>query len=100
MPADGACDVVEAEGALLCPPNSDLAGMPLPGGKMVNCYEDEVLPKLEQRPGVPPVANPGRPPTEVEGGVLPFTGASVLAFLVLALQLIAAGSLILRGKKA
>lgn len=104
MPDDRECDIppVVNPGAKLCPADSDMAGLPVPEGVLANCWPPAVLPGLVERPAKPVVAPgqiPGRPPTE-QPGVLPFTGASVLAFLVLALQLIAAGTLILRGKKA
>jgi hypothetical protein len=104
MPDDRECDIppVRNQGRPLCPAGSDMAGLPVPQGVVANCWKDAVLPALIDRPANPAVLPgriPGRPPTE-QPGVLPFTGASVLAFLVLALQLIAAGTLILRGKKA
>jgi hypothetical protein len=104
MPDDRECDIppVQNQGRPLCPKGSDMAGLPVPQGVVANCWKDAVLPALIDRPANPAVLPgriPGRPPTE-QPGVLPFTGASVLAFLVLALQLIAAGTLILRGKKA
>jgi len=103
MPDDGECDLPPViNPAVVCPADSDMAGMPVPGGVLANCWPPSVLPGLVERPIEPvvePARIPGRPPTE-QPGVLPFTGASVLAFLVLALQLIAAGALIMRGKKA
>ncbi len=97
MPADGNCDVPESE---VCPANSDFAGMPVPGRTMASCYLTTVLGDRETRPEVEGEVFGARPPAKVKGGALPFTGASVLAFLVLALQLIAAGTLILRGKRS
>ena len=121
----------------VCPAGSDMAGQPVPGGNVNNCYEDEVLPERFCPAGTDMAGQPV-PPTGVKacndddvlddritndgdvdgekgddvaaggtgrgrkplGGVLPFTGASILAYVLVGLQMIGAGALIARGRKA
>lgn len=91
----------------VCPASSDRPMRVIPEGRTAAwCYIDdevqgEVINRIP-RPGMPKPNVQGKlvPRPETRGGLLPFTGASLLAFLVLALQLIAAGSLIMRGRKA
>ena len=147
--ADGSC-----EPPPVCPPGSDLEGMPYPGGDINKCWNEppEVCPADSDHPGQPvpggnvancyeepPVVCPSgtdnagqpMPPggvadcdddvlddridkdgdadgdkdddvlAEREGrdNVLPFTGASIVAYLLIGLQMIAAGALISRARK-
>ena len=102
MPDDKNCNPTVV--VTVCPVTSDHPMEVLPDGRTAAwCYEDEV-----QGETIRNIPAPGQPKPNVQrkligrpdAGILPFTGASVLAFLVLALQLIAAGSLILRGRRA
>jgi hypothetical protein len=90
------CDPTEA-----CPPGTDMAGEPIPPGGIDECdddvlgdtigdvggdKDDEVLGNREPK---------DRPP----GAVMPFTGTSVLAYVLVALQMIGAGALMARSRK-
>ena len=104
MPEDGNCNPTVV--VTVCPLDSDRPMQQVPDGRTAAwCYDDEVQGEVIVNVPAPGMPKPnvqreliGRP--NAKGGLLPFTGASVLAFVVLALQLIAAGSLILRGRRA
>ncbi len=122
FPADLNCNLAPEEELpnRLCPADSDRPMRVIPTGQDESWCNDEVQGEVITRPASPKNPEPGNPsnpgnnvaPNRLQnrpetapsrqprGGILPFTGASVLAFLVLALQLIAAGTLILRGKRA
>jgi hypothetical protein len=76
-------------------------GQPYPGGKLVNCDDDVLGDKTHNHGDGNGDEVLGerqdRPPTK--GKLLPFTGASIIAYLVVALELIAAGVLISRARK-
>ena len=110
-----------------CPAGSDLEGQVMPGGDIRNCYTNtppptEVCPAGTDRAGRPmPQGDirlcnddvrgdiiskrPRNSDDEVlaersaRGKLLPFTGANILAYLILALELVGAGLLIVRGRK-
>lgn len=83
---------------LVCPAGTDLAGEEMDDLK--DCDEpgvrvDRVLPKLIKAPAVEPKVM-ARPNTSVLGAVLPFTGASLLAMVGLALASIGLGIVALK----
>ena len=110
-----------------CPAGSDLEGQVMPGGDIRNCYTDTPPPTERCPVGTDLAGRPmpqgdirlcnddvrgdiiskRRPPSDDEviaersarGKLLPFTGANILAYLILALELMAAGALIVRGRK-
>ncbi len=85
---------------VVCPAGTDRAGQMMPNGDIRLC-NDVILPDRVEREKDEVVENnredgpAARPP----GRILPFTGTSVLAYLVLALELMGAGFLILRARK-
>ena len=108
----------------VCPPGSNLAGQPVPGGNVANCYTTEpppVCPEGTDLAGLPMpqgdvalcddevlpnrIDNDG----DVDGNlqrpgvkgkrILPFTGASVLGYLLLAVELVALGLLSMRARR-
>jgi len=87
-------------GGRTCPRNTDMTGLPIPAGGIAACDTD-VLGDIISRDGGnnepgPDVAGA----SERQGGrALPFTGASITAYLLFALQLIGAGVLIARARK-
>jgi hypothetical protein len=110
----------------LCPADSDRPGQPMPGGNILNCYNGNPPPEVlcpagTDLAGLPmPQGNPAlcdddvlgdlitdgdvdgdaqqRP--AVQGGrILPFTGSSLLGFVLLGVQLLLAGGLFMRGRK-
>jgi hypothetical protein len=90
----------------VCPAGTDHAGEPIPAGGIVNCNDDVLGGQLHNPGGGGGDLVQGnrqenlpenRPATK--GKVLPFTGASVTAYLVVALWLMAAGALMLRPKR-
>lgn len=118
------CDTPE----VLCPAGSDMPGQPAPGGDIRNCYTDTPPPTVVCPVGTDKAGQPmpdgdvrkcnddvlggiidkdkpddevlGEPPAErAPGKLLPFTGASLIAYLVLALELMGAGALIMRARK-
>ncbi len=90
----------------VCPAGTDMAGEPIPGSSVKSCNGDD---------GTPPdivlgddLSNDKRNPkpdvladttAKERGKTLPFTGASIIAYLVLALELIGAGLLISRVRR-
>ncbi|MGH2806487.1 MAG: LPXTG cell wall anchor domain-containing protein, partial [Actinomycetota bacterium] len=105
----------------LCPADSDHPGQPVPGGDILKCYETNpppICPAGSDLAGLPmPQGNPAlcddtvfgdiitrgdadgnaqRPATQ--GRILPFTGSSILGFVLLGVQLMLAGGLFLRGR--
>ncbi|MGH2806049.1 MAG: hypothetical protein ACRDKT_02115 [Actinomycetota bacterium] len=85
-----------------CPRGTDHAGQPIPGGDIRRCNDDVLGDVIEKdKPGGDVLGTRDgaaeRPATR--GRILPFTGASLLAYLVLALELLGAGALILRARK-
>ena len=76
-----------------------MAGEPMPPGGVRNC-DDEVLgdDTIDNDGDAGGKADP-EVAAEREGDILPFTGASIIAYVVLALQLIGAGALISRARK-
>ncbi len=80
-----------------CPNDTDMAGLPIPAGGIADCDTD-VLGDIIGRDGGPEPDVAGA--SERKGGrLLPFTGASIVAYVLLALQLIGAGVLISRARK-
>ena len=76
----------------------------MPGGDVRNC-NDEVLGGVINEPGNnPPATGPsvlGNGPSErpnTAGRILPFTGTSIVAYLLLAFELMAAGLLMMRAR--
>ena len=65
------------------------------------CNDDVLGDDLERNQGNPDKGDTVAPNRveQREGGVLPFTGASILAYVVIALQLIGAGALMSRARK-
>ena len=77
----------------VCPEGTDLAGIPMPSGGIEACDEDVLDERITNDP--PDAVAPSRE----RGKLLPFTGTSVLAYLLVGLQLIGAGFLLSRARK-
>jgi len=89
-----------------CPAGSDMAGLPVPPGGVKNCNDDVLGGAIggDKDGGNNPPDTVGAGGASKDrkplGGVLPFTGTSILAYVLVALQMIGAGALIVRGRKA
>ena len=76
----------------------------MPGGDIRKC-NDDVLGEIIDRDKPKPdndgdvLGNGAQQRPASKGRILPFTGASILAYLVLALELLGAGAFILRARK-
>ena len=98
----------------VCPPGSDLAGQPMPGGDVRNCSrkpprpgppDDDVLADLITKGDadgdtVAGTSTTGAEPESREPGVLPVTGASIVAYAALGLLLMTSGILLARRRRA
>ncbi|MGH2806051.1 MAG: hypothetical protein ACRDKT_02125 [Actinomycetota bacterium] len=109
----------------ICPAGTDLAGLPMPEGDISNC-NDAVLGGVIEGPGdgTGGPGGPGDPGTQIEGSgteaegagsevlgtgasertgtegrILPFTGTSIMAYVLIALELMGAGLLMMRARR-
>jgi len=82
-----------------CPKNTDMAGLPVPAGGIAACDTDvlgDIIDKDDDDTPGPHVAGA----SERKGGrALPFTGASIIGYVLVGLQLIGAGALIARARR-
>jgi len=89
----------------LCPSDSDMPGEPIPPGGIQDCYDDVLDDRITNDGDIDADkgddVGAGRlgQPRKPLGGVLPFTGTSILAYVLVALQMIGAGLLIARGRR-
>ena len=86
----------------VCPAGTDLAGQPMPDGDIRNCNDDvlgEIIDREKPKPDVLGNRDGAAERPGTRGRVLPFTGASILAYLVLALEMLGAGALLMRARK-
>jgi LPXTG-motif cell wall-anchored protein len=81
---------------VFCPAGTDLAGLPMPQGNPALC-DDDVLGDLINRGDID--GNAQQRPAVRGGRILPFTGSSILGFVLLGVQLLLAGGLFMRGRK-
>ena len=85
-------------GGRKCPNDTDMAGLPIPAGGIAACDTDvlgDIIDKGDDDPN-----NDVMGASERRGGrALPFTGASIIAYVLVGLQLIGAGVLIARARK-
>jgi LPXTG-motif cell wall-anchored protein len=84
-----------------CPDDSDMPGEPIPAGGVEDCYDDVLDDRIDKDGDVDGDKDDDVLPNrlEREPNVLPFTGASIVAYVVIGLQMIAAGALISRARK-
>jgi hypothetical protein len=77
-----------------------MAGQPIPGGNVRRCNKTIVKPRIIHKDPKPEVEGDllTRPATR-GGRILPFTGANLIAYLILALELLGAGLLLVRGRR-
>jgi hypothetical protein len=94
------CYPVTPPPTVLCPAGTDMAGEPIPGGSIRRCNKTIVKPNIIERDPKPEVEGEliQRPATR-GGRILPFTGANLIAYLILALELLGAGLLLVRGRR-
>jgi hypothetical protein len=86
----------------VCPAGTDRAGQPMPDGDIRKCNDDvlgEIIDKNKPGSDGDVLGDRAQQRPASRGRILPFTGASILAYLVLALELLGAGALILRARK-
>lgn len=87
----------------LCPAGTDMAGQAVPNGGVANCNDDVLDDRIDKDGDIDGDKDDdvlgGRTAREREDNILPFTGASVLAYVVIGLQMVAAGALISRARK-
>jgi len=88
-------------GGRKCPRDTDMAGLPIPVGGIAACDTDVLGDIISKNDGGDEVVDPGvAGASERKGGrALPFTGASIIAYVLLALMLIGAGALIAWARK-
>ena len=91
-------------GGPTCPKGTDMAGLPIPVGGIAACDDDVLADIIDKDGGDDP--DPSGPGDDVAGAserkggrALPFTGASITAYVLLALQMIGAGALITRARR-
>jgi LPXTG-motif cell wall-anchored protein len=85
-----------------CPAGTDMEGEPIPPGGVKNCDDDVLGDTIGDAGGdkEPDVLSGREGPDErAPGAVLPFTGTSILAYVLVGLHMIGAGALIARGRK-
>jgi LPXTG-motif cell wall-anchored protein len=84
----------------VCPPGTDSAGQPIPPGGIDKCDDDVLGDTIGDVDGDTDDDVLGRrEPNPPPGAVMPFTGTSVLAYVLVGLQMIGAGALIARSRK-
>jgi hypothetical protein len=86
---------------VVCPAGTDMAGEPIPAGGVEDCDDDVLDDRIDKDGDVDGDKDDdvlaGR--EERDPNVLPFTGASIIAYVVIGLQMVAAGALISRARK-
>ena len=86
---------------VVCPAGTDMAGEPIPAGGVADCDDDVLDDRIDRDGDVDGGKDDDVLPNrlEREDNVLPFTGASIIAYVVIGLQMVAAGALISRARK-
>ncbi|MBW3594483.1 MAG: hypothetical protein KY391_02805, partial [Actinobacteria bacterium] len=83
-----------------CPKGTDMAGLPIPAGGIAACDTDVLGDIIDKDGGDDDPGADVAGASERKGGrALPFTGASIIAYVLVGLQLIGAGALIARARK-
>jgi hypothetical protein len=85
---------------VVCPAGTDMAGEPIPAGGVEDCDDDVLDDRIDKDGDVDGDKGDEVLPSRHErDNVLPFTGASIIAYVVIGLQMVAAGALISRARK-